>query len=283
MRTGETHGLFAYSAIVDRPELQWPDGKRLAFWIAPNIEHLELLGREGSAQTPGVARLDYGNRVGIWRLMEVLDRYGLRGTCPLNSAVCRHYPRVVEACLQRGWEMMGHGITNSEMLDELSPEEEPLAIQRVVEEIRAATGRPVRGWLGPGLRESARTLDLLRANGVEYVCDWVNDDQPYRMNNGLYSIPYSLDLNDMRLLVPPVFGFSDWCEMIRRAFDTLYAEGGRVMCIPLHPYVTGQPSRIGAFAEVLSYITGHDGVWRTTGSEIFDAYRAQRPEVSPTR
>jgi len=159
----------------------------------------------------------------------------------------------------------------------------PVAIQRVVEEIRAATGRPVRGWLGPGLRESARTLDLLRANGVEYVCDWVNDDQPYRMNNGLYSIPYSLDLNDMRLLVPPVFGFSDWCEMIRRAFDTLYAEGGRVMCIPVHPYVTGQPSRIGAFAEVLSYITGHDGVWRTTGGEIFDAYRAQRPEVSPTR
>lgn len=275
MRTGENHQLFDYSAIVDRPPLRWPEGKRLAFWIAPNIEHLELIGPDGGARSRDTARLDYGNRVGIWRLMEVLDRYGMRGTCPLNASVTRHYPRIIAAATERGWEMMGHGLTNSEALNAMPAGDEPAAIARTLSEIRAATGKPVRGWLGPGLHETPRTLELLRANGVEYVCDWTNDDQPYRMRNGLYNVPYSLDLNDIRMLNPPTVSLGDWLELIRRAFDTLYAEGGRVMCIPLHPYVSGQASRIAALAEALAYITGHDGVWRTTGGEILDAYRGQ--------
>lgn len=275
MRTGENHQLFDYSPIVDRPPLHWPDGKRLAFWVAPNIEHLELIGPDGAAHSRDTARLDYGNRVGIWRLMEVMDRHGMRGTCPLNASVVRHYPRIIEETGKRGWEMMGHGLTNSEAMNVMPPGDEPAAIAQTVAEIRAATGKPVRGWLGPGLHETPRTLDILRQNGVEYVCDWCNDDQPYRMRNGLYNVPYSLDVNDIRLSTPPVFGLRDWIEMVRRMFDTLYAEGGRVMCIPLHPYVTGHPARISAFAEALEYITGHDGVWRTTGGEILDAFKKQ--------
>jgi len=275
MRTGEQHDLFEYSAIIDRPPLVWPDGKRLAFFMVPNIEHLELYGSDGRANNRDNARLDYGNRVGIWRLMEVMDRYGMRGTVALNSSVTRHYPRIIEECLKRGWEMMGHGITNSESMNELPPDEESAAIKQTVDEIRATTGRPVRGWLGPGLRESKHTLDLLRKHGVEYVCDWVNDDQPYRMRNGMYSMPYSLDLNDTRMLTAPVFSTADLRDMIRRAFDTLYAEGGRVMCLPLHPYITGVPSRIAILDEALRYITGHEGVWKTTGSEILDAFKAQ--------
>lgn len=275
MRTGEGHKLFEYSAIVDRPPLAWPDGKRLAFWVVPNIEHLELFGPDARSNSKDLSRLDYGNRVGIWRMMEVMDRYRMRGTVALNSSVTRHYPRIIEECLKRDWELMGHGITNSESMDAMPAADEPAVIKRTVEDIRAATGRPVRGWLGPGLRESTQTLDLLWANGVEYVCDWVNDDRPYRMRNGLHSIPYTLDLNDTRMLTPPIFAIADWREMIRRTFDTLYAEGGRVMCIALHPYITGTPSRIAILDEALRYITGHAGVWQATGSEIIDWFKAQ--------
>lgn len=273
VRTGQGHDLFPYSAIIDRPPLLWPDGKRLAFWLVPNVEHLELNGSDDRANSKDNARLDYGNRVGIWRLMEVMDRYGTRGTVALNSSVTRHYPRIIEECRKRDWEMMGHGVTNSQSMETLAADDEAATITYAVEEIRAATGRPVRGWLGPGLRESNRTLDLLAANGVEYVADWVNDDRPYRMRNGLYSIPYALDLNDTRMLTAPVFPLTDWLDMIRRAFDTLYAEGGRVMCLAIHPYITGTPSRIAVLDEALRYVTGHAGVWQATGSEIIDWFK----------
>jgi allantoinase len=276
MRSGEGHDLFEYSAIVDRPPLPWPDGKRLAFYVVPNIEHLELLGADARSNSKDNSRLDYGNRVGIWRLMEVMDRYGMRGTVALNSSVTRHYPRIIDACLERNWELMGHGVTNSEAMNEMPAADEPAAIRRTVEEIRTATGRPVRGWLGPGLRETNQTLDLLRANGVEYVCDWVNDDRPYPMRNGLHSLPYALDLNDTRMLTPPIFPPSDWADMIRRSFDTLYTEGGRVMCLALHPYITGTPGRIAILDEALRYVTGHDGVWQTTGSEIIDWFKSRQ-------
>jgi allantoinase len=274
MRTGEGHALFEYSAIVDRPPLAWPDGKRLAFWVVPNIEHLEYLDPEGRANNRDNARLDYGNRVGIWRVMDVMDRYGVRGTVALNSSVCRHYPRIIRGCLDRGWELMGHGITNSETLNVMPAADEPAAIERTVREIRAAGGT-ARGWLGPGLHESVQTLDLLKKNGVEYVCDWVNDDRPYAFRNGLYNVPYSLDLNDIRMLTPPVFGANDWRDMILRTFDTLYAEGGRVMCIALHPFIIGAPSRIAILEEALKYITARDGVWKTTGGEILDWFKKQ--------
>jgi allantoinase len=160
------------------------------------------------------------------------------------------------------------------LMSAIAPAEEGAAIKRAVEEIRAAGGT-ARGWLGPGLHESTQTLDLLRANGVDYVCDWVNDDRPYAFNNGLANVPYSLDLNDIRMLTAPVFGANDWRDMIRRTFDTLYAEGGRVMCIALHPYIIGAPSRIAILDEALAYITSHDGVWKTTGSEILDWWKKQ--------
>ena len=208
--------------------------------------------------------------------MELMDRHGIRGTVALNAAVCRHYPRIIEEVLKRDWELMGHGLTNSEHLPAAPPGEEREVILRTVTMIREATGRPVRGWLGPGLAETPKTLDLLLEAGIEYVCDWVNDDQPYRMRNGLYSIPYSIELNDMPLFREPSITPADYAQMVSDAFDVLHREGeqqGRVLGLPLHPFLIGSPHRIGALDRALSHIQRHAKVWFATGAEIIDWYR----------
>jgi allantoinase len=269
---GEQHALYAYRPIVERTRIRWPNDARVALWIVPNIEHHVL---QPAYDVPWFSRTDYGNRVGIWRIMDVLDRFGIRGSVALNSAVCRHYPQIVQACLQRDWELMGHGITNSQGLANQPIDEQHRIVETALNEISATTRRPVKGWLGPGLHESPETLDVLRNAGLEYVCDWVNDDLPYQFHNGLWSIPYTNDLNDMRLVRPPVFSVEAWGALVRRAFDTLYREGAslpRVMCIALHPFVIGLPGRISILEQVLDHICSHSRVWKATGQEIVEHY-----------
>ena len=273
---------FPYRAIVDHRPVRWPGGARLAVWVVPNIEHYRLdIARGGPA--PDIrnhSRQEYGNRGGVWRLMDVLAKYGVRGSAALNGEAALYYPRVMEAMLALDWELMGHGVTNSITLTGLKRDEE----NRVIAETRAAIeqwGSRMRGWLGPGLTESFDSIELLRTNGVDYTCDWVNDDLPYRMNNGLYSIPYSVELNDQPLFNTPSISVDEFHFRIVETFDVLYAEAGgdggtgRVMCIALHPHLTGAPHRIRALDRALAHIRSHDGVWFATGAEIIDAYRAQ--------
>jgi peptidoglycan/xylan/chitin deacetylase (PgdA/CDA1 family) len=161
---------------------------------------------------------------------------------------------------------------------DLDPAEEQRMIHAVVEDIRRAQGKPPRGWLGPALSETLDTLNLLKQAGIEYTCDWVNDDQPYRMNNGLYSIPYTIELNDRPLFREPWATAWDYERMIKASFDVLYREGAtqaRVMCIALHPFIIGQPNKIDALRGALAHITSNEKVWLATGSEIIDAFKAQ--------
>jgi len=269
--------LFPYQAIVDRPRVTWPNGARVAVWVIPNIEHFHI---EIGNQAPDIrnhSRRDYGNRVGVWRIIEVLAKHGVRGTVALNAEVGRFYPRIMEEVTKLQWELMGHGLTNSVLLTGLPKEKEAEVIAEA-REIIGQWGQTMRGWLGPGLGETWHTLDLLREHGVEYVCDWVNDDLPYRMNNGLYSIPYSIELNDMPLFNMPSIDIGEFERRIRETFDVLYEEGarnGRVMAIALHPFLIGVPHRIRTLDRALSYIASHGSVWFATGSEIIDAYRSQ--------
>jgi allantoinase len=282
---GAQHELYDYTPFPDRPTIKWPGGAQLAVWIVPNIEHYELAAREGAFDVPQFSRSDYGNRVGIWRIMQLLDEFGIRGTVALNSAVCRHYPAIIEACLRRDWELMGHGVTNSQALSDLAADEQRELIGQCLDEIRRASGQPVRGWLGPGLRESPATLGLLKEAGVEYTADWVHDDLPVRFRNGLYSIPYTTDANDIRMLRPPLFGALDWLALVKRSFDVLHAESERqprVMCIALHPFIIGTPGRIGLLQDILPYIASHDRVWFATGGEIIDAYARLSAPQPPT-
>ena len=269
--------LFPFRAIADAPKITWPNGARVAVWVIPNVEHFHLEIGSPAPDVRNFSRRDYGNRVGLWRLMEVLTRHKIRGTVALNAEIGIYYPRIMQAMIDLDWELMGHGLTNSKIMSGLEIDAERKLIldtRKVIED----WGRKMHGWLGPGLTETFNTPDLLKECGVEYVADWVNDDLPYRFNNGLYSIPYSIELNDMPLFNNPSISIDDFKRRICDSFDVLYAEGatnGRVMGIALHPFLIGAAHRIKYLDEALQYIAGHDKVWFATGDEIIRAYKAQ--------
>jgi peptidoglycan/xylan/chitin deacetylase (PgdA/CDA1 family) len=218
-------------------------------------------------------------RVGIWRMMEVMTKHGVKGTVALNSDACRHYPRIIEEGNKLGWEWMGHGNNNSTLINGQSEAEERALISDVVGTITQCVGKAPRGWLSPALSETVRTLDILAENDLEYVCNWVNDEQPYPMRvkkGSMISLPYSVEINDIPALLdlhqsPEYFG-----RMIRDQFDVLYEDGattGRVMSICLHPSLVGHPHRSKYFAEALALVTSRQEVWITTGSSIVDWYK----------
>lgn len=286
-RNPQEHDRFPYSAIVDRKPLRWPKGARVAIWVIPNIEHF-LFDRPSTSLTSATTSLipdvlnyswrDYGVRVGIWRLMEIMSRYGIKGTVALNSDVCVHYPRIIQAGNQLGWEWMGHGASNSSLINRQTEDEERALIQGVVDTIHKSTGKHPRGWLSPALSESHRTLDLLAECGIEYVCNWVNDEQPYPMRvkkGSVISIPYSVEINDIPAFLDLKQSAETFGRMICDQFDVLYEDGaksGRVMAICLHPFLIGHPYRSKYFAQALAHITSRQEVWLTTGGEITDWY-----------
>ncbi len=284
-----SYGPFPYSPIIERPKLEWPNGAHVALWIIPNIEYFSMQERPGGygggGKIPNVmmwGERDYGNRVGVFRLMETLDRYGLRGTVALNSNLCAEHPQIIAEGEKRKWEWMGHNESNTRRLNEAEPGEEANIIRRTLDTIGQATGRRPTGWLSSGLAQTWDTLDLLAAEGVEYQGDWCNDDQPYVMNldhgRSILAMPYTLQLNDKSAIENRLVSADGFRQMICDQFDVLYREGaksGRVMAIALHPYLIGVPHRIGALDAALKYICKHKKVWKATGSEIARHYLAQ--------
>src|SRR5262245_5788584 len=289
------YGPFEFSALPKRPKWNWPNGAKLAFWVCPNVEvfHLDTAmpndsqerptGREAIPMVRQWAQRDYGNRVGIWRVMEVLAKHNIRASAATNSDICRHMPVIVEEMLKLNWEIMGHGKTNTHRVNEIAPEQEQAFVREAFDTIEQVAGKRPIGWLGSGLQETWNTLEFLLDNGCKYVSDWVNDDQPYRIAVGgreLISVPYSFEANDSAALWRNKQSMPEFERMLRETFDVLYEEGrdsARVMCVSLHPFVIGQPNRIRSLDRVLSYVRSHPGVWYATGSEIMDAYLKAAP------
>jgi len=266
-----------------RPKIRWPNGARVAFWVAPNIEFYELNPPKSPTRAawprplPDVqnySNRDFGNRVGFQRMLEAMDRCCVRGSVSLNVAMCDHHPEIIEECAKRGWEFYSHGTYNTRYMFGMSEDQERELIQDSIDTIHKHTGQKLDGWLAPALSYTDRTLDLVAEMGLTYICDLFHDDQPTPLkvaSGRLVSIPYSLEMNDFISLVVNLVTPRHYGEILKRQFDRLYAEGensGTVMCIPLHPYLIGQAHRIRAFEEALAYITRHDRVWLATGREI---------------
>ena len=277
--------LYSYSPIVSRSKLVWPEGARVAFYVGLNIEHFEV-DKPSTSIWSGTSHLrpdplnfgwrDYGARVGIWRLTDTLDKYGLRASALLNSDVCMHYPQIIEAGRQRNWAWLAHGKNNSILQADMNLEDERIFLQDVVETIAAATGRRPKGWMGPGLTETFESPRILKDLGLSYVLDWCADDQPFPLSvPGMISVPYSVELNDIALFVAKGFSGEDFYRIVVDQFDQLYkesAQSGRVMALALHPFVIGQPFRLKYLEKALQYVASHEGVWLTTTDEIAAHY-----------
>jgi allantoinase len=282
---------FDYVPMARRRPWRLPKGARIAVWTIVNIEEWDiekpmarqyLTAPQGVATVPDVpnwAWHDYGMRVGFWRLYEALAKRKIRATTSINAQVVKSYEPVARAMLDAGWEFMGHGVVQGAM--HLLPDQRA-AIRESVALLKQFTGKKPKGWLGPGLTETWETLDYLAQEGIEYVSDWVNDDQPYdiRTTAGtLVSVPYSIELNDIPMMVIQHHASSEWVRRVKDQFDRLWAEGAknpRVMAMAVHPYISGVPHRIKYFEAVYDYIRKKPGVWLTTGEEIYEWYKTHK-------
>jgi len=281
----------AYSPIVTRKPLRLAGNARLAVWVIVNVEEWDirepmprtvLTPPAGGTPTPDIpnwAWHEYGNRVGFWRLLDVLDRFGITATLAINGACIGRYAPIAEAARARAWEFIGHGYTQKNMQ---KVDDERQAIRDTADAIARYTGKRPRGWLGPGLTETWETPDILVEEGYEYVCDWVLDDQPVvlRTRTGtIVDIPYTQECNDVAMMLIQHHPAREYSERAIDQFEQLYEdarESARVMALVVHPYIMGVPHRVRHFRRVFEHIRGRDGVVFLTGEQILDGYCTQR-------
>ena len=279
-----------YQPIHQRPPLKLPGGARVAVWTIVNIENWRPtgpmprtvlpppMGQPMLPDLPNWAWHEYGMRVGFWRFVETLSSRGLKATFALNGSCCEVYPQACQAALDAGWDFMGHGLVQQPMH---KTSDQKAAIADTIAAITKFTGRPPRGWESPGLTETDETLDLLAEAGIEYVADWVLDDQPVKLRTragDIVSVPYTVEVNDVVMTAIQQAPAEEIFRRGRDQFDRLYKEGAkipRVMAISIHPYLTGVPHRIKYLEELYDYILGHDDVVMWTGAEILDWYKSQ--------
>jgi allantoinase len=276
-----------YSPISERPPLALPGNARMVVWVIVNIEEwnpLEAMPRTvltppaGGSPMPDIpnwAWHEYGNRVGFWRLLAVFDELNIPAVLAINGSAIRSYQPISRAALERGWEFMGHGFTQKNMQ---KVENEREDIVRTREAIRDFTGRPPRGWLGPGLTESWETPDLLVEEGFDYVADWVLDDQPVRLktrSRPIVNLPYTQECNDVAMMLIQHHVAAEYRNRAIDQFDQIHsdaADSARVMALVVHPYIMGAPHRLRYFREALQHMRKRSDVLFWTGERIVDWY-----------
>jgi allantoinase len=284
----------AYSAIPDRPALKLPNGARMAVWVIVNVEEWDPLqpmprtvltppaGGSPSPDVPNWAWHEYGNRVGFWRILKVFDEFKIPGVLAINGSALAAYPAIVRAAADRNWEFMGHGFTQRNMQKVPNERED---IRKTSEVIKQATGKPPRGWLGPGLTETWETPDLLKEEGYHYVADWVLDDQPVWLKTRgkpIVNLPYTQECNDVAMMLIQHHKASEYFDRANDQFEQIYADAegsARVMALVLHPYIMGAPHRLKYFRRAIEKIRQKPDVWFCTGEQILDWYLEVGPRA----
>ncbi len=288
------HNRYDYVPITERPDFSWPEGKRLAFYVALNVEHFSF--GEGFGHTPtalgpppdqrNFAWRDYGLRVGIWRIFDLMDELGLPLCHLLNSSVCQAQPQIVKRILQRGDEVVGHGRTNSERQADLDEASETALIREATSILTDAVGRAPAGWMSPWITETHRTPDLLKEAGYRYLMDWPADDQPFWMrtrSGSLLSVPYPIEVNDSPTMLSRMQSATDFAQLIVDQVDTmlkLCVKHPLVCGVSLHSFVVGQPFRLAQLRRALAEVLKHPDfgkVWITTPGKIA-AYAESLPQ-----
>lgn len=290
------HGRFDYSAITRRADYRWPGGARLAVYVALNHEHFAFGEGLGAAIGPASPQPDvlnyswreYGNRVGAWRCLELLDTLRWPAAALVNTALYEHAPELMAACVARGDEIVGHGHSNAERQGVLEAADERALLALCRDRIAAHSGQAPGGWLSPWISESRLTPDLLAETGYRYTLNWCHDDQPVPMRTRggqtLWAVPYPQELNDIPMIVARQMDGRDFAAMIVDHFDEMLEQSARqplVMGIALHPYIVGQPYRLRHLRVALQHIARAalgGAVWLTTPGRICDHVEALFPQ-----
>lgn len=282
---------FDYSAMPGRPPLKLPGGARIAVYLVVNIEEWDIekpIAREyvtapaGMAIVPNIpnwAWHEYGMRVGVWRIMDALEKRNLKASAAVNARVCEGAGEpVARAMLEAGWDFMGHGYHQVPMH---AVENQREIIARSFAALRDYAGKAPKGWLGPGLHETLDTPEHLAEAGFKYVCDWPMDEHPVAMKTSagpLMAMPYSFELSDLPMMAVHHHSSEVWLNRAVDQFDRLYEEGAeqpRVMSMSVHPYIMGVPHRIKHFEAVYDYMAAKDGVWFATADELYDWFSGE--------
>jgi len=288
-RYGMDHNRYAWSMLAKRPPVAFPHGKRIALWVNVSLQYFPLNSTGKPFKAPGSLTMpypdlrhytlrDYGNRVGIYRILKALERYNVTATFAVNAALAERVPYLMNVLTGTGAEILAHG-WDMDTLHYGGMSNEAELIDKTLTTLRGITKQPVTGWLSPARSESADTPDLLAARGIRYFCDWVNDDMPYAFNTAygtLVAMPLSYELEDQFILMNNQHSEASYAEQVMDSFDALVAEslkdngaqGGRILSLSVHPWMLGQPHRTKYFERVLDYVMASPLVWTASASEI---------------
>lgn len=291
--------FYEYVALPDRRPLRFPNGARLALIITINLEYWEKSrpGQKEPLFTGGPMTIphglpgevwdsanwtwrEYGQRVGVWRLIDMFDNAGVKPSCTANGIMMVERRRIVDAVNERGWELVAHNWAQNDLLTyyAASPDAERAVIKRTLDKFQEVVGRPAKAWLSSAIRGTPHTPAFLKEFGLIAYCDYLNDDQPYlikTVHGPIVCVPYSNDINDFNLFARGGMPASSGVETLKSCFDQLYLEGaktGRIMNLGLHPHVIGQPHRIGALREFVEYARSHKDVWFPSREELATWY-----------
>jgi peptidoglycan/xylan/chitin deacetylase (PgdA/CDA1 family) len=294
-RPGMDHNRYSYSNLFTRKPVHWPDGARVALWIVPTLEFFPLdMAPKSVKPAGGLERpypdywnytlRDYGNRVGFARIFRILERRGLKASVAMSSRLAERYPHIVRELNRLKFELVAHGIDMQHIHASGVPRElERAWIEQSLATLRRLSGQSVIGWYSPAYSETSDTLDLIAAQGCEYVCDWVNDDMPYQLSTAagsLYAMPHAYEISDLQLFHAYKYKPAQFVEQVLDHFLWLYREaassGGRIVALSLRPWISGVPHRIAALEDVLDRMLSHGGVWPATGAEILACWKSQQ-------
>lgn len=293
---GMDHEHYEWSMLQDRAQVTWPDGKKLALWVNVGLQYFPLNQKGIPFKVPGgmtkpypdlrhYSLRDYGNRVGIYRFFKAFDKYGIKPTMAVSSRLAERTPYLMDKVKERGDEIICHGYHMDALhYGNQDPKEEADLVKRSLDTLRSISGQAVKGWISPAKNESANTPDLLATNGVEYFCDWVNDEMPYPFHTksgSLTAMPLSTELEDYFIIGNNLHTSASWSEQVCDAADFLLKEtetqGGRILSLNIHPWMLGQPHRIQHLEKVLDYLTSKSEVWSASAGEILRAWGKGQP------
>lgn len=284
---GMDHDRYDWNMLANRKPIQWPEGKKVALWINVSVQHFPLDQSGKPFKVPGGMTMpypdlrhytlrDFGNRVGIYRILKAFERYQIRPSFAVNAAICERYPYLMGRLLDGDSEFMAHGWhMDSLHYNDLGAQTEKEIIQRSISTLQSSTGRDIAGWLSPARNESEVTPDLIREAGISYLCDWVNDDMPYTFKTSagdLTAMPLSSEIEDRYIIMHNQHSESSYVTQVKAAYEFLLEEaqtqGGRILSLSIHPWLLGHAHRIKYLEELLEYLSGQPEVWMAHPGEI---------------